>query len=233
MALQGHKDVWNLLLQLFDEGHLSDSHGRKVNFRNVIVIMTSNIGAEAIANMPDNYRGNEPEVEVAMMDIVRKTLSPELLNRIDESVIFNRLHREHMDMIADIGLEEIAERLDNVHSMSLDVSSLAKDCIAEKGYDIRYGARPLKRVLASDILNPLSKLVLDGGVIDGDVVKILTTGEAQTIQMENEDLSWVSSSSPEDKNSVVILRNHSVAKCGDEIWDDGNFLMEDGVHTHR
>jgi ATPases with chaperone activity, ATP-binding subunit len=89
-----------LLLQLFDEGHLTDSHGRKVDFRNVIVVMTSNIGAEVVANLPDDYRGSEPEVQSAMMDILRKTLSPELLNRIDETVIFNRLQRQHMDKIA-------------------------------------------------------------------------------------------------------------------------------------
>lgn len=85
---------------MFDEGHLSDSHGRKVDFRNVIVVMTSNMGAQVVANLPAHFHGNEPEVQDAMMDIVRKTLSPELLNRIDESVIFNRLQREHMDKIA-------------------------------------------------------------------------------------------------------------------------------------
>ena len=90
---QGHRDVWNLLLQLFDEGHLSDSHGRKVDFRNVIVVMTSNMGAQVLASFSDDYCGNEPEVQNAMMDVVRSTLRPELLNRIDESIIFNRLQR--------------------------------------------------------------------------------------------------------------------------------------------
>ena len=97
---KGHKDVWNLLLQLFDEGHLTDSHGRKVDFRNVLVIMTSNMGADVFAYLPDHYQGDEPEVHNAMMEVVRKTLSPELLNRIDEHVIFNRLERRHMDKIA-------------------------------------------------------------------------------------------------------------------------------------
>ena len=96
---KGHPSVWNLLLQLFDEGHLTDSHGRKVDFRNVIVVMTSNMGAEVVANLPDHYLGNEPDVQNAIMDIVGKTLSPELQNRIDEKIIFNRLQRENMAQI--------------------------------------------------------------------------------------------------------------------------------------
>lgn len=139
--MKGHHDVWNLLLQLFDEGCLTDSHGRKVDFRNVIVIMTSNMGAEVLANLPAHYQGSEPEVQKAMLDIVRKTLSPELINRIDENIIFNRLQREHMDKIATIGLNDINTRLENVQNMTLDVSSPAKQCLAEKGYDFRYGAR--------------------------------------------------------------------------------------------
>eukprot|EP01083_Nonionella_stella_P203957 743841_1 len=237
---KGHKDVWNLLLQMFDEGHLSDSHGRKVDFRNVIVIMTSNMGAQVVANLPEHFRGNEPEVQDAMMDVVRKTLSPELLNRIDESVIFNRLQREHMDKIADIGLREIAERLENGQNMVLDISSNAKSSIAEKGYDIRYGARPLKRILAKDLLNPLSRLVLDGGAIDGDVVKVRTLGEVQEMKKEDPLLSWVSGSShlPKedgDRNSVVILRNHARTKKSstENSWDDEDFLLEDGTHPHR
>lgn len=137
-------------------------------------------------------------------------------------------------MIAGIGLKEIAERLDASQSMTLDVSLAAKHCLAEKGYDIRYGARPLKRVLGSDILNPLSRLVLDGGVMEGDTVQVCTAGEAERMQQEKESLSWVSSSKYlEDKNSVVILRNHDAEKREDEIWDDKEFLMEDGLHTHR
>jgi len=237
---KGHKDVWNLLLQMFDEGHLSDSHGRKVDFRNVIVIMTSNMGAQVVANLPEHFRGNEPEVQDIMMDVVRKTLSPELLNRIDESVIFNRLQREHMDKIADIGLREIAERLENGQNMVLDISSNAKSCIAEKGYDIRYGARPLKRILAKDLLNPLSRLVLDGGAIDGDVVKVRTLGEVKEMKKEDPLLSWMSGSShlaeeDDDRNLVVVLRNHARTKNSgtENSWDDEDFQLEDGTHPHR
>jgi len=117
--------------------------------------------------------------------------------------------------------------------MTLDTSDAAKDCIAEKGYDIRYGARPLRRVLASDVLNPLSYLVLDGGIREGDTVKVRTLGEAQNMQKDSPELSWISSTKSEDKNSIVILRNHPINVQEDESWDDDEFLMEDGLHSHR
>ena len=103
--------------------------------------MTSNIGAEVLSDLPGQYKGNESDVQAAMMEVVRKTLSPELLNRIDESIIFNRLQREHMGKIAEIGLRQIDERLQSGQNMSLDVSDIAKECLSEKGYDFRYGAR--------------------------------------------------------------------------------------------
>jgi ATPases with chaperone activity, ATP-binding subunit len=117
--------------------------------------------------------------------------------------------------------------------MILNTSDAAKDCIAEKGYDIRYGARPLKRVLASDVLNPLSRLVLDGGIRDGDIVKVRTLGEAQKMKKDSPEMNWISSSKSEDKNSIVVLRNHTTEIQEDESWDDDEFLMEDGLHSHR
>lgn len=129
---KGHKDVWNILLQLFDDGHLTDSHGRQVSFRNVIVVMTSNMGANVIADLPPELTGSEPNVRDALMEVVRGTLSPELLNRIDETVVFNRLQRENMGQIASIHLDEISKRLKDGQSMILDVSAAAKESIAEK-----------------------------------------------------------------------------------------------------
>lgn len=93
---KGHPEVWNLLLQLFDDGRLTDSHGRQVDFSNVIVVMTSNLGAPIIADLPSHLMGSEPEVQESIMAVVRKALSPELINRIDETVVFNRLQRDHM-----------------------------------------------------------------------------------------------------------------------------------------
>lgn len=139
-----------------------------------------------------------------------------------------------VDQLLDIGLKDITDRLDASQNCQLDVSILAKDCLAEKGYDVRYGARPLKRVLASDVLNPLSRLVLEGSVVEGDDVKVRTLNEAQNLKKENPELSWVSNSQGADKNSVVVLRNHEVEnKNANDTWDDEEFLMEDGVHSHR
>jgi ATP-dependent Clp protease ATP-binding subunit ClpA len=195
-----------VLLQLFDEGRLTDSHGRTVDFRNVIVIMTSNMGAQVFADLPLQYKGSEPEVVESIMDIVRRTLSPELLNRIDECIVFNRLQRENMDVIADIGLDEISQRLSDRQNMMLDVSKHAKSALAERGYDPRYGARPLKRTLAKDVLNPLSRLVLEQSIQEGETVKVRTRAEAIK---EDQRHGWVCSNPrSENKNDIVLLRNH-------------------------
>ena len=232
---KGHKDVWNLLLQMFDEGHLTDSHGRKVDFRNVIVVMTSNMGAHYISELPSHLKGSEPEVHAAIMNIVRQTLSPELLNRIDETVVFNRLQREHMTTIAEMGIREVAGRLEAGQNMTLDVSQNAMECIAENGYDIRYGARPLKRVLARDLLNPLSRMVLEGGVISGDLVRVRTRGEAEMISKDPlKALGYITSSKNSiNKNDVVVMRNHQELKTkplaygeiGVDDHDGDKFLM--------
>merc|ERR1712137_687931 len=122
---------------------------------NVIVVMTSNMGAQVISELPSHLKGNEPSVKESIMNVVRKTLSPELINRIDETVVFNRLQRDHMDRIADIGIAKIAERLlKGGQNMQIDISDAAKACIAESGFDVRYGALPLKRALVKELLNP-------------------------------------------------------------------------------
>eukprot|EP00977_Amphora_coffeiformis_P014488 scaffold4060_cov190-Amphora_coffeaeformis.AAC.22 len=209
---KGHPDVWNVLLQLFDEGHLTDSHGRKVDFRNCIVIMTSNMGAHLIAELAPHLRGSEPEVAAQIMDYVRHQLSPELLNRIDDSIIFNRLQRENLDAIASIGIAQIAQRLEDGQSMTLDVSPIAQSVLSEMGYDVRYGARPLKRVLTRQLLNPLSHLILEGAIREGDTVRVRSRAEAEKESRENtmgHGLGWISANPYSDnKNDVVILRNH-------------------------
>jgi ATP-dependent Clp protease ATP-binding subunit ClpB len=230
---KGHRDVWNLLLQLMDDGVLTDSHGRHVDFRNCIIVMTSNLGAHVLADLPQHFKGTEPEVEANIMEVVRHTLSPELLNRIDETVIFNRLQRDSMDRIAEIGVNDIARRLEDGQNMVLDVSKAALDCLAEKGFDIRYGARPLKRTLARELLNPLSRLVLEGSVLDGDKVLVRSRGEAEK-DKEAFSRGWISSNpASTDKNDVVIIRNHDPKPPSEETWDDEEFLLEDGWHQHR
>lgn len=232
---KAHPDVWNILLQIFDEGHLTDSHGRKVNFRNCIIVMTSNLGANIISQLPSHLRGSEPEVVESIMGVIRSTLSPELLNRIDSTVVFNRLQREHMDAITDIGLSEIAERLEEGQNMSLDVSDNAKSMLAELGYDYRYGARPLKRTLNQQLLNPLSRLLLEGAVKEGESVRVRTRAEAERELEESGRVSygWVTSNPSSDgKNDIVVMRNHDPAP-EEETWDDEDFLLEDGTHSHR
>ncbi len=137
---KAHPEVWNILLQLFDDGRLTDSHGRVVDFSNVIMVMTSNMGASVIAELPTHLQGSEPEVQEQIMEVVRHTLSPELLNRIDDTIIFNRLQRDHMDQIAQMGIDDISKRLHDGQHMTLDVSDIAKSCLAERGFDVRYGA---------------------------------------------------------------------------------------------
>jgi len=210
---KGHPEVWNLLLQLFDDGRLTDSHGNVVDFTNVIVVMTSNLGAKILAELPPQMLGSEPHVVQNVMDnAVRKQLSPELINRIDEIVVFNRLQREYMDQIADMGIDEIKHRLHDGQNMELEVSQAAKVCLAERGYDVRYGARPLKRVLVKEILNPLSRLVLEGTIADEDHVRVVTRAEALKLQKDNpgDSFGWETGATKtsQDKNDVVILRNH-------------------------
>lgn len=210
---KAHKDVWNVLLQLFDEGHLTDSHGRKVDFRNVIVIMTSNLGANVLADLPEEFKGTEPSVQQSIMEVVRHTLSPELLNRIDDSVVFSRLQRDDMDKIVNMSIAEVANRLHDSQEMSLHVSENAKSVISEMGYDYRYGARPLKRVLARELLNPLSRLVLEEAVLAGDKVSVCTRAEAEKMQKKQGEATegWISrDESSNDKNDVVVLRNHGI-----------------------
>ena len=237
---KAHPSVWNILLQVFDEGHLTDTHGRKVDFRNTIVIMTSNLGAQAISDLPEEYHGSEPIVYDTIMDIVRQHLSPELLNRIDESIVFNRLQRSDMDNITNMNLHAVMKRLEENQNMTLEISNSAQMVISEMGYDIRYGARPLKRVITREILNPLSRLILEGAVISGDTVRVLTRAEGE-IEQKNRasnnqptSLGWISSNqSSNDKNDIIIMRNHNIKDPNtqkDPIHGEEYFL-EDGTRT--
>lgn len=245
---KAHKDVWNVLLQLFDDGRLTDGHGRTVDFRNVIVVATSNMGAEVIASLPEQYLGSEPEVKESVMEIVRRTLPPELLNRIDETIVFNRLQRNHMGDILDIHLKEIQHRLTTAQNLALDISDVAKDRLADEGYDVRYGARPLKRVLNKRLLNPLSRLVLEGGLLrdgggeadqsqhkdssddddDEEVVKVRTVGEVQG--KPDGHYGWIGG---EDKNDVVILRNRDISNHDTDDDDDDERGENHNSHPHQ
>ncbi len=165
---KAHPDVFNIMLQLLDDGRLTDSKGRVVNFKNTIVIMTSNAGSDVI----QQYSGKEsPEMRDKVLEILRAHFKPEFLNRIDEIIVFESLKKDQMLSIVEIQLRHIQQRLDD-RRIKLVLSSEAKQLIADQGFDPVYGARPLKRVLQSILLDPLALRIIDGTVKDGDTVTI-------------------------------------------------------------
>lgn len=170
---KAHPDVSKLLLQVLDEGSLTDSHGKHIDFRNTIIVMTSNIGQEIL--LADKQTGEDgkitPSVRQQISDILRNYYPPEFLNRLDEVLVFNRLSKASLRNILDIRLHEIDERLSDKR-MVLSISDSAKDMLAELGYDPVYGARPLNRVLQKKVLNPLAMMLIKGQVRDGEHVTV-------------------------------------------------------------
>jgi ATP-dependent Clp protease ATP-binding subunit ClpB len=166
---KAHPDVFNILLQVLDDGRLTDGQGRTVDFRNTLIILTSNLGADLLANQEEGHDSIELKDDV--MEIVRASFRPEFLNRLDEMVLFHRLFREHMGAIVDIQLERLRTRLeDRKIVLNLDQASLA--WLADAGYDPAYGARPLKRVIQRSLENPLATSILDGKISDGDEIAV-------------------------------------------------------------
>ncbi|KAF0697455.1 Aste57867_11862 [Aphanomyces stellatus] len=166
---KAHRDVSNLLLQVFDEGRLTDSQGRLIDFRNTVIICTSNLGSEVLATLPEGVPSIQAEDSV--MQIVRQHYAPEFLNRIDEMVLFNRLGRDQIRTIVDLQLRDIQTLLDE-KELSLDVTDAAKDWLADVGYSPMYGARPLKRLIHKQLLTPLSKELLVGVYKAGDTIRV-------------------------------------------------------------
>ena len=166
---KAHPDVFNLLLQVLDDGILTDGQGRAVDFKQTIIILTSNLGAQALSD-PAAIRNNEIGKE-NILDAVRAHFKPEFLNRLDEIIIFNRLAKEHMSRIVDIQLNILQDRMSSL-SFKIDLGVGARDWIADKGYDPVYGARPLKRVIQTNIQNPIAELILAGKLSEGEVIKI-------------------------------------------------------------
>jgi ATP-dependent Clp protease ATP-binding subunit ClpB len=171
---KAHPDVFNILLQVMDDGRLTDSHGRTVDFRNTVIVMTSNLGSDRIQEMMSekNFASTDYEdVKKAVLSSVVKHFSPEFVNRIDESVVFHPLLKEQIRGIAEIQIGLLNGRLLN-NDLSLQVSTEVLDRIAEIGYDPVYGARPLKRAIQNWIENPLAQQVLQGDYVAGDVIAI-------------------------------------------------------------
>ncbi len=166
---KAHPDVFNVLLQVLDDGRLTDGQGRTVNFSNTLIILTSNLGGEILAAQEEGH--DSPEVRGQVMEIVRASFRPEFLNRVDEIILFHRLFRKHMDGIVDIQLKHLRALLaDRKIEINLDAGAHA--WLADAGYDPVYGARPLKRVIQRSLQNPLAGLILEGAVADGETVTV-------------------------------------------------------------
>jgi ATP-dependent Clp protease ATP-binding subunit ClpB len=168
---KAHPDVFNVFLQILDDGRLTDGQGRVVDFKNVIIIMTSNLGSDLILNAR-----NPEEIRGALQELLKASFRPEFLNRIDETVIFNRLGKAEIHKIVDIQLERLAHRLED-RKLRLTVTPAAKDFLAERGYDPLFGARPLKRTIQSELENPLARLILAGKYKEGATVVVDRQGD--------------------------------------------------------
>ena len=175
---KAHPEIFNVLLQVLDDGRLTDNQGRTVDFTNTIIIMTSNMGSEIIAERMDEVDGGylsdreRQELEEELLKMLRKRLRPEFLNRIDEVVTFRSLSRTHIREIVEIQFRRIARLAAKNHDLDLDLTDAAKDWLADRGYDPAFGARPLKRVMQRQVANALSKELLNDRVHDGDPVRI-------------------------------------------------------------
>ena len=165
---KAHPDVFNVLLQVLDDGRLTDGQGRTVDFRNTMLIMTSNLGSEYLANQEEGE--DVDAVRPQVMEVVRRHFRPEFLNRIDEIILFKRLGRSEMDSIVTIQLQRV-EKLLADRRMTLAVDSAALAWLGDKGYDPVYGARPLKRVIQKELMDPIARLLLAGDLKDGDVIQ--------------------------------------------------------------
>jgi ATP-dependent Clp protease ATP-binding subunit ClpB len=170
---KAHPDVFNVLLQVLDDGRLTDGQGRTVDFKNVILIMTSNAGAQFLSEQPEG--ADVDDVRDAVMSEVRSRFRPEFLNRIDEIILFKRLERGQMGAIVSIQLKRL-EKLVADRNISIELDERAKGELARRGYDSAWGARPLKRVIQKDIQDPLARLILEGRVKDGDSVRVSFDG---------------------------------------------------------
>jgi ATP-dependent Clp protease ATP-binding subunit ClpB len=176
---KAHPDVFNVLLQVLDDGRLTDGQGRTVDFRNTLIVLTSNLGSEILAGEPEGEL--LPAVRERVMGVVRGAFRPEFLNRLDEILIFHRLARGHMSVIVDIQLGRLRKMLAD-RKITLALDDRATAWLAEAGYDPVYGARPLKRVIQRALQNPMAQLVLEGNIRDGDAVTVTAGSDGLVIK---------------------------------------------------
>ena len=176
---KAHPDVFNILLQVLDDGHITDSQGRKVDFKNTIIIMTSNAGAQAIVepkklgfSSSENEKENYDRMKTGVMEEVKRIFKPEFLNRIDETIVFRSLNKEDMKQIVGLMLKDVIGRCQSQMDITLTVQNSVKEFIVEKAYEPKYGARPLRRKIQSEIEDKLAEEILDGNVKKSDTVVV-------------------------------------------------------------
>jgi ATP-dependent Clp protease ATP-binding subunit ClpB len=168
---KAHPDVFNILLQVLDDGRLTDGHGRTVDFRNTVIVMTSNLGSQRIQELGGQDDSNYDAMKAAVMEVVSQHFRPEFINRVDDIVVFHPLNEAQLREIVGIQLEYLRQRLSE-RDMELELSAAALEKLAQAGYDPVYGARPLKRAIQQRIENPLAQAILGGDVAPGDKVSV-------------------------------------------------------------
>nr|6D00_1 Chain 1, Calcarisporiella thermophila Hsp104 [Calcarisporiella thermophila]6D00_2 Chain 2, Calcarisporiella thermophila Hsp104 [Calcarisporiella thermophila]6D00_3 Chain 3, Calcarisporiella thermophila Hsp104 [Calcarisporiella thermophila]6D00_4 Chain 4, Calcarisporiella thermophila Hsp104 [Calcarisporiella thermophila]6D00_5 Chain 5, Calcarisporiella thermophila Hsp104 [Calcarisporiella thermophila]6D00_6 Chain 6, Calcarisporiella thermophila Hsp104 [Calcarisporiella thermophila] len=201
---KAHKDVSNLLLQILDDGHCTDSKGRRVDFKNTIIVMTSNLGAD-LFELDEGDKVSQA-TKNAVLATARRHFANEFINRIDELIVFNRLTPSNIRKIVDVRLKEVQERLDE-KQITLDVDDKAKDLLAQQGFDPVYGARPLNRLIQHALLTQLSRLLLDGGVRPGEIAKVTVDQEGEIIVIRNHGIEspapWADEDMVEDEDMEI------------------------------
>jgi len=215
---KAHPEIFNVLLQVLDDGRLTDNQGRTVDFTNTIIIMTSNMGSEVITQKMDAVDGGylsdleRQELEEQLLKMLRKRLRPEFLNRIDEVVTFRSLSRSHIRQIVELQFQRIQRIAKRSHNLTLTLSDAAKDWLADRGFDPAFGARPLKRVVQRQVSNELSKELLDGHIEDGDTVRIdlaadetgLTFASVRPAEAEAADVEAAEAAEPGGDGAVGV-----------------------------
>ena len=189
---KAHPDVFNILLQVLDDGHITDSQGRTVDFKNTIIIMTSNAGAQAIVEPKklgfasnNDEKQNYERMKGSVMEEVRRIFKPEFLNRIDETIVFRSLNKEDMKQIVGLMMKELSERCEKQIDITLSVRDSVKNYIVEKAYDPKYGARPLRRKIQNEIEDRLAERLLDGTVKHG--ANVIVTIKKNAVVFETKE----------------------------------------------
>lgn len=188
---KAHADVYNMLLQVLDEGHLTDSLGRKIDFKNTIIIMTSNVGTRQLKEFGHGVgfvqpnASSEQYAQGVIQKALSKTFSPEFLNRIDDVIIFEQLNRDAICKIIDLELDNVYKRVGNI-GLTLHLTDEAKNFLADKGYDVQYGARPLKRAIQNYLEDPLAEYLLATPTHSGTVLHVVCDQEHQKLCITGE-----------------------------------------------